>query len=186
MRKQGVRGVSEPTVFPGRDCGRSGDDRVGGLGAGRPGGKWRIETRIRLVFSHHHVDSAGKQSEPGWPYLGYDCEGRKRLLLEQLRTRCPGFEFLPTTAFSAEDGLKLLAADKEVDGYLAYMIGGWATAGQAIAKAGKSVIYVGDLYGASGEILTAISEAKRRACAPSASRRRGSTTWSRLSARSRR
>ncbi len=133
----------------------------GGLTLAAPPAAGGSKTRIRLVFSHHRVDAAGKQSEPGWPYLGYDCEGRKRQLLEQLRAGCPGLEFLPTTAYSADDARKLLAADKEVDGYLAYMIGGWATAGQAIASAGKPVIYVGDLYGASGEILTAISEAKR-------------------------
>ncbi len=133
----------------------------GGLTLAAPPASGGSKTRIRLVFSHHHVDAAGKQSAPGWPYLGYDCEGRKRQLLEQLRASCPDFEFLPTTAFSAEDGTKLLAADQEVDGYLAYMIGGWATAGQAIARAGKPVIYVGDLYGASGEILMAISEARR-------------------------
>jgi len=39
------------------------------------------------------------------------------------------------TAYSTEDAKKILEVDTEVDGYLAYMIGGWATAGQTIAAA---------------------------------------------------
>jgi hypothetical protein len=33
--------------------------------------------KVRLVFSHHRQDAQGKQSEAGWPYLGYDHETRK-------------------------------------------------------------------------------------------------------------
>jgi hypothetical protein len=158
---------------------------AGAAGMAAMGGGWTIaapprsagKTRIRLVFSHHRIDEHGKQSEPGWPYLGYDCEGRKRALLEQLTRGCPGIEFLPTTAYNADDAKKLLEAEKApggaVDGYLSYMIGGWATAGQTFAHARRPVIYVGDLYGASGEILVAISEAKRlglRACGVTSSR----------------
>jgi len=60
-------------------------DRSGASGMAALGGGWKLaappasggsRTRIRLVFSHHCVDAAGKQSELGWPYLGYDCEGR--------------------------------------------------------------------------------------------------------------
>ncbi len=121
-----------------------------------------VKTRIRLVFSHHRIDAQGRQSEAGWPFLGYDCEGRKKLLLAKLQRGCPGIEFLPATAYSAEDAKKLLEADSEVDGYLAYMIGGWATAGQTIAAAGRPVIYAGDLYGASGEFLVATAEARHK------------------------
>ena len=162
------KGCLNRRMFLGGIAGMAGAAGMAGMGHG-----WAIaapppasagKPRIRLIFSHHRVDAQGKQSEPGWPYLGYDCEGRKHALLAKLQQGCPGIEFLPTTAFSAEDARKLLEADKThpVDGYLAYMIGGWATAGQTIAAAGKPVIYVGDLYGASGEILTAISEARRQ------------------------
>ena len=120
------------------------------------------KTRIRLVFSHHRVDAQGKQSEAGWPFLGYDCAARKHELQAKLEQSCPGIEFFPATALSAEDAKKILEADKEVDGYLAYMIGGWATAGQTIAAAGRPVIYAGDLYGASGEFLVAAAEARRK------------------------
>jgi len=121
-----------------------------------------VKPKIRLVFSHHRQNAEGRQSEPGWPYLGYDCEGRKKELLEQLRKGCPRVEFLPVTAYDAADARKILEADQEVDGYLAYMIGGWATAAQTIAAAGRPVIYVGDLYGASGEFLVAAAEARRK------------------------
>ncbi len=120
------------------------------------------KTRIRLVFSHHRDDAEGKQSEAGWPFLGYDCAKRRRELQVQLQQSCPGIEFLPAVAYSADDARKILESDKDVDGYLAYMIGGWATAGQAIAAAGRPVIYAGDLYGASGEFLVAVAEARRK------------------------
>jgi hypothetical protein len=121
-----------------------------------------VKPRIRLVFSHHRDDARGKQSEAGWPFLGYDCAGKKKELLAKLQQSCPGIEFAPATAYSAEDAKKILEADKEVDGYLAYMIGGWAAAGQTIAAAGRPVIYAGDLYGASGEFLVAVAEARHK------------------------
>ena len=144
---------------------------VAGAGVLPPGTGWAsaepqsvtgAKTRIRLVFSHHRDDAAGKQSEAGWPFLGYDCAERKKQLQAQLQQSCPGIEFLPATAYSAEDARKLLETDREVDGYLVYMLGGWATAGQTIAAAGRPVIYAGDLYGASGEFLVATAEARRK------------------------
>lgn len=139
-------------------------------GAGLAGGavtaaEWTgpaaAKTRIRLVFSHHRQDAQGKQSEPGWPYLGYDQDGRKRELLAKLQEGCPECEFLPVAAYSADDARKILEGDREVDGYVVYMIGGWACAGETIAAAGKPTIYVGDLYGASGEFLAATAAARR-------------------------
>jgi hypothetical protein len=131
------------------------------------------KTRIRLVFSHHRVDAEGKQNEPGWPYLGYDEEGRKKELLASLQQGCPQCEFLPVTAYTPDDARKIVADDKDIDGYLAYMVGGWARAAETIAEAGKPTIYVGDLYSASGEILFAIAGARRRhlrACGVTSSR----------------
>ncbi len=119
------------------------------------------KTRIRLVFSHHRQDEQGKQSEPGWPYLGYDQDGRKKELLANLQQGCPDCEFLPVSAYNADDAKKILEADKDIDGYLAYMIGGWACAGETIAATGRPTIYVGDLYGASGEFLVATAAARR-------------------------
>ena len=82
--------------------------------------------KVRLVFSHHRQDAQGKQSEAGWPYLGYDHEARKRELLTRLQQACPGVEFLPATAYNPDDARKILQDDAAVDGYVAYMIGGWA------------------------------------------------------------
>jgi len=59
----------------------------------------------------------------------------KRRLTEKLRAGCPGTEFLPAVAYTADDARKILEADAEVDGYLAYMIGGWAGAAEATAAA---------------------------------------------------
>ncbi len=117
--------------------------------------------KVRLVFSHHRQDEAGKQSEPGWPYLGYDQEGRKQTVLADLKRACPGIEFLPVTAYNAADARKILERDSEVDGYLAYMVGGWAGAAETLAAAGRPTLFVGDLFGASGELLTACAAARR-------------------------
>jgi len=119
------------------------------------------KTRIRLVFSHHRQDDKGKQSEPGWPYLGYDSAGKTKEVLDRLIKACPGCEFLPATAYTADDAKKILESDKDIDGHVAYMLGGWAGTAQTIAAAGKPVIFVGDLYGASGEILVDIAWARR-------------------------
>jgi hypothetical protein len=132
------------------------------------------KTRIRLVFSHHRQDEKGKQSEPGWPYLGYDHEATKRQILDRLVRSCPGCEFLPATAYTAEDARKLLEEDHDAaDGWLAYMIGGWAGAAETIAASGKPTIFAGDLYGASGELLVITAAARRKGwktCTVSSSR----------------
>ena len=122
------------------------------------------KTRIRLVFSHHRQDEGGKQSEPGWPFLGYDHEKTKKDILEKLKAACPDFEFLPSTAYDTNDAKKVLDEDARApaDGYLAYMIGGWAGAAGAIAEAGKPTVFAGDFLGASGEILVAYAAAKRK------------------------
>jgi hypothetical protein len=122
------------------------------------------KAKVRLVFSHHREDAQGKQSEQGWPYLGYDLAKIRNETLEKLRKHCPNSEFLPAVAYSIADAQKILAEDKDqqIDGYLSYMLGGWAQAGVTFANGGKPTIYVGDLFGASGEILVAIADAKRR------------------------
>jgi len=117
--------------------------------------------KVRVVFSHHRQNEEGKQSEPGWPYLGYDHEGRKQTLLVGLRQACPGIEFLPATAYNPADAKKVLESDADVDGYLAYMIGGWAGAAETLAASGRPTLFVGDLFGASGELLTAYAAARR-------------------------
>jgi hypothetical protein len=118
-----------------------------------PGGG---KARVRLVFTHIPPGS------PTWPNIGYDYEGRKKQLTAQLHKGCPEIEFLPTTAHNADEAKKILEADKEVDGYIMYMIGIWTGAPQAIAASGRPTIFVDDLYGGSGEFLIAYADAKRK------------------------
>lgn len=112
--------------------------------------------KIRLVFSHINPDT------PTWPNIGYDYEGRKKELTEKLRKSCPDIEFLPATARNGNEAKKILEGDKEVDGYICYMIGIWTGVPQTIMTAGKPTIFVDDLYAGSGEFLVAYSAAKRQ------------------------
>jgi hypothetical protein len=112
--------------------------------------------KIRLVFTHIPPE------KPTWPYEGYDYEGRKQALTARLRAACPSVEFLPTTAMNAAEARKLLEADREVDGYLVYMIGIWTGAPQVIASSGRPTLFVDDLYAGSGELLIAYSDARRK------------------------
>jgi hypothetical protein len=112
--------------------------------------------KIRLVFTHIKADT------PTWPYQGYDYEGRKKELTARLVQGCPGIEFLPATALNAQDARQILVDDREVDGYLVYMIGIWTGAAITIASSNKPTLFVDDLYGGSGEFLTAYSAARRK------------------------
>jgi hypothetical protein len=114
------------------------------------------KTKVRLVFTHIPPQT------PTWPNIGYNYEGRKKELIEKLSKGCPGIEFLPATVQNQDEAKKLLEADKEVDGYLIYMIGIWTGAPQVIAASGRPTIFVDDLYGGSGEFLVAYSSAKRQ------------------------
>jgi len=111
--------------------------------------------KIRLVFTHIPPE------QPTWPNIGYDYEGRKKELLTKLRKACPGIEFLPTTVMNVNQAKQLLEADKEVDGYLIYMLGIWTGVPQTIAASGRPCVFVDDLYGGSGEFLVAYAAAKR-------------------------
>jgi len=114
------------------------------------------KVKLRLVFTHIPAE------KPTWPNVGYDYEGRKKVLTEKLRQACPNVEFLPATAMNAEEGRRLLDADAEVDGYLVYMLGLWTGVGRLLADAGKRCIFVDDLYGGSGEFLGAYAAARRK------------------------
>ncbi len=111
--------------------------------------------RVRLVFSHIPPD------RPCWPNIGYDYEGRKKELVELLRTKCPNVEFLPVTVQGAEQAKKLIAEDADVDGYLSYIVGIWTGVPAVLAGSGKPTILVDDLYAGSGEFLIVYAGAKR-------------------------
>ena len=111
--------------------------------------------KVRLVFTHIPPNS------PTWPNIGYDYDGRKKMLTERLTQACPGVEFLPATVQNGDGAKKLLGDDKAVDGYLVFMLGIWTGAPQVIGASGRPTLFVDDLYGGSGEFLTQFAAARR-------------------------
>jgi len=111
--------------------------------------------KVRLVFTH--IPSTG----PIWPNIGYDFDKRKKELTAKLVAACPAVEFMPVTVQNAAEARKLIEDDKEIDGYLVYMVGLWTGAPQVIAAAGKPTVFADDLYGGSGEFLIANAAARR-------------------------
>ena len=100
------------------------------------------KAKVRLVFSH---PAAGVQ---GWPNLGYDFEGRKRDLAARLREACSNTEFLVAPVpRTAEDTERILAADREVDGYVLYLLGLPSSPVGPLTASGRPVVVVNDLYG---------------------------------------
>ena len=114
------------------------------------------KVRVRLVYSHISPE------KPTWPNRGYDYESRKKELTAKLQQDCPYAEFLPVTVQNADEAKKVLEADREVDGYLVYMVGLWTGAPRTIAASGKPTIFVDDLYSGSGEFLIEYAAAKRQ------------------------
>ena len=119
------------------------------------GGEAGAKAKVRLVFTH--TPSTG----PTWPNIGYDYERRKKELAGKLAQACPDVEFLPVTVMNAGEAKKVLEGDKEVDGYLVYMVGIWTGAPQTIAATGRPTLFVDDLYGGSGEFLIAYAAVRR-------------------------
>jgi hypothetical protein len=112
--------------------------------------------RIRLVFSHISPD------RPTWPNVGYDYEGRKRELTSKLTYALPGIDFLPVTVQSQKEAETLLQQDKDIDGYLVYLVGIWTGAARAIISSGQPTILVDDLFAGSGEFLIEYAAARRK------------------------
>ena len=114
------------------------------------------KAKIRLVFSHIEPE------KPTWPNIGYDYEGRKKELIKRLQQGGPNIEFLPATALNKEEAARILQADKEVDGYISYILGIWSGVPQTIVAAGRPTLFVDDLYAGSGEFLITFAESKRK------------------------
>jgi hypothetical protein len=99
--------------------------------------------KIRLAFSHTTPDVIL------WPNIGYDYEGRGRQLQAQLVSLCPEVEFLPARVMNKADADKVMAEDKNMDGYLVYVLGmrgGAAPLTDALGKAGRPMVVVEDHY----------------------------------------
>jgi len=115
------------------------------------------KARVRLVFVHPDP------KVEGWPYQGYDYEGRKKMLLGRLERGCPEVEFLPVSMTWVEEAEKMLAADegKGIDGYAVYILGIPSNASRAIAMSGRPTVLIDDLYGGTGAFLGHYGAARR-------------------------
>jgi hypothetical protein len=69
---------------------------------------------------------------------------------------------MPATAKNSDEAKKILEGDKDVDGYMVYMVGIWTGAPQAIIASGRPTLLVDDLYGGTGEFLIAYAASKRQ------------------------
>ncbi len=108
--------------------------------------------RIRIVYALH----AKQQPGPDWPNVGFDFRPVMERIHRELRRRCPGFEFLNSTASGPEEARRLLEADQAgggVDGYLVYQMNCWNQVVQTLARSGKPVLYADFQYGGSGGFL---------------------------------
>jgi hypothetical protein len=113
------------------------------------------KAKVRLVFAHP------LKPIEGWPYLNYDYEARKKELTARLAKACPNIEFLTAAAGGPDDAKKILEADREVDGYVVYILGIPSQVARPIAAAGRPTILVDDLYGGTGNFLPVYAWARR-------------------------
>ena len=104
--------------------------------------------RVVVVFSHVPPEY------PTWPSVGYDYEGRKKELTAKLQEACPNIRFTFHTALNAQQAEAIVKESGEnVDGFVCYNIGIWTGAPNVLARSGKPVVMVDDLFAGSGETL---------------------------------
>jgi hypothetical protein len=109
------------------------------------------KVKVRVIYSLHAV----KQPGPDWPNVGFDFAPAMEHINGELANRCPGFEFVSSTATGPEQAKKILDDDKTagIDGYLVYQMNAWNQVVQTIATSGKPVLYADFQYGGSGGFL---------------------------------
>jgi L-fucose isomerase-like protein len=112
--------------------------------------------RVRLVFSY-----PPKPIE-GWPYLGYDHQGRAAELTSRLRQALPEIDFVTGPVANEEAAKATLATDRDIDGYLVFITGIPSSAHGPFAYSGRPVVLVDDLYGGTGAFLGAYAGARRK------------------------
>lgn len=116
-----------------------------------------IKARVSLVFTHMLTE----EKACVWPYEGYDYKKREEQISQRLKMDCPDIKFIPATVHKPEQVESLVKKSKDIDGYVVYMLGIWTGVGNAVAHSGHPTIFVDDLYGGSGELLTSLSNAKK-------------------------
>jgi hypothetical protein len=118
------------------------------------------KVRVRIVYSLHAV----KQPGPDWPNVGFDFAPVMERINGELTKRCPGFEFVSSTAAGPEQAQKILDDDKTagIDGYLVYQMNAWNRVVQTIATSGKPVLYADFQYGGSGGFLVYMADFIRK------------------------
>jgi len=113
------------------------------------------KARVSLVFAHRPAE------EKTWPYLGYDYKKRIDELTQNLKTCCPGVDFIPAVVHDGLEAEDLVKQAEDIDGYVVYIIGLWTGALNVITHSGYPVVLVDDLYGGSGELLVNFSQARK-------------------------
>jgi hypothetical protein len=112
---------------------------------------------VRVVFTHPPAD------KPGWPYVNFDYEAKKRDILAQLKAAESFANFETVSSMSAEESRNILESTKAADGYLLFLLGIPSFgAGREIAFSGRPTIVVDHLYGGTGEFLGTYSPARRK------------------------
>ena len=122
---------------------------MSGCAVFRPAPAERV--KVRLVYALH----ADVQERPDWPNKGFDFRPAMARFREELARRCPGFDFVTSTATGPEQAKQALEADTAapVDGYVVFQLNCWNRVVQTIAESGKPVLYVDFQFGGSGGFL---------------------------------
>lgn len=116
------------------------------------------KAKVRIIWGYPDPD------QPNWPNIHYDFEGHIKEVHQILESGCPGIELMSyTTMIGTEDeGKKILAMDKDVDGYVVYLAGClWGNLTETITASGIPTIIADNLYAGSGEFLTSYAYARR-------------------------
>jgi hypothetical protein len=115
-----------------------------------PGGaKSAGKVKIRVLYALHKE----KQDQPDWPNVGYDFRPVMDRIDKELAARLPDFEFTRFLSTGAEQTKKIVADDKETDGYLVCQMNCWNQVAQTAATTGKPVLYADHQYAGSGGFL---------------------------------
>lgn len=113
------------------------------------------KAKVDLVFIHPGAPRAT------WPTKDYDYVGRRTELERKLKDACPGIDFTTKTAHNPNQAEALVQDAPNIDGYLVYQIGLATQGAEVIARSGKPVVMVDDLYGGTAVVLRLSGAATR-------------------------